>query len=92
MTVELKKRNWILRAINIFNSLELNIIHNAPEIRNFLRENFSDSISIPTTADLLSNIIYAQENGMQFIINDKLRKLVLKRTKGNNKLYELIEI
>ena len=92
MMVELKKQNWIVRAINIFNSLELNIIHSTPEIRNLLRENFSDSISTPTTADLLSAIIHGQENGLQFMINNKIRKLIQKKTKGNNKLYELIEI
>ena len=92
MTVELKKQNWIVRATNIFNSLELNIIHSAPEIRNFLRENFSDSISIPTTGELLSAIIYGQENGMQFLINNKIRKLMQKETKGNTNLYELVEI
>lgn len=89
---ELKKQNWIVRAKNIFNSLELNIIYTAPEIRNFLRENFLDSISIPTTADLLSAIIQAQENGMQFIINNKVRKLIQKKTKGNTNLFELVEI
>lgn len=92
MTIELKKRNWIVRATNIFNSLELNIIHSAPEIRNFLREEFSDSISTPTTGDLLSAIIHGQENGMQFIINNKIRKLIKRETKGNANLYELIEI
>jgi len=92
MTVELTKRNWIVRATNIFNSLELNIIHSAPEIRNFLRENFSDSISIPTTGELLSAIIDGQENGMQFLINNKIRKLIQKETKGNTNLYEMIEI
>jgi len=92
MTVELKKQNWIVRATNIFNSLELNIIHSAPEIRNFLRENFSDSISIPTTGELLSAIIDGQENGMQFLINNKIRKLMQKETKGNTNLYELVEI
>ena len=91
MTVELKKQNWIVRATNIFNSLELNIIHSAPEIRNFLRENFSDSISIPTTGELLSAIIDGQENGMQFLINNKIRKLMQKETKGNTNLYELVE-
>ena len=92
MKVEFNKQNWILRAINIFNSLELNIIYSTPEIRNFLRDNFSDSISIPTTADLLSAIIHGQENGLQFMINNKIRKLIQKKTKGNNKLYELIEL
>jgi len=92
MTVELKKQNWIVRATNIFNSIELNIIHSAPEIRNFLRENFADSISTPTTGDLLSAIIEGQENGMQFMINNKIRKLIQKETKGNTNLYELVEI
>ena len=92
MTVELTKQNWIVRATNIFNSLDLNILHSTPEIRNFLRENFSDSISIPTTSDLLSTIIISQENGMQFIINSRTRKLIQKETKGNTNLYELIEI
>ncbi|MBY9004888.1 MAG: hypothetical protein KGD73_13010, partial [Candidatus Lokiarchaeota archaeon] len=88
MTVELTKQNWIVRATNIFNSLDLNILHSTPEIRNFLRENFSDSISIPTTSDLLSTIIISQENGMQFIINSRTRKLIQKETKGNTNLYE----
>ena len=92
MTVELTKQNWIVRATNIFNSLDLNILHSTPEIRNFLRENFSDSISIPTTGELLSAIIISQENGMQFIINNTTRKLIQKETKGNTNLYELIEI
>jgi hypothetical protein len=91
MTVELTKKNWIVRATNIFNSLELNILHSAPEIRTFLRENFFDSISIPTTGELLSAIIDGQENGMQFIVNNKIRKLIQKETKGNINLYEMIE-
>ena len=92
MKNELKKQNWIVRALNIFNSLELDIIYSTPEIRNFLREKFFDSISIPTTADLLSAIIHGQENGMQFVIKDKIRKLIQKKTKGNNNLFELVEI
>ena len=92
MNKEFKKRNWVIRTIDIFHNLKLNVIYNAPDVRNLLRENFSDSISIPTMSDLLSNIIIAQEKGMQFVINNKVRKMVEKETISKNKLYELIEI
>jgi len=89
---ELKKRDWITRISDIFNKLELNILYSAPSIRKFLRKHCGDSISAPTVEDLLAATIKAQEEGLQFKINNKIRKLVLRETANGDKLYELIEI
>ena len=88
---ELKKRDWITRISDIFNKLELNILYSAPSIRKFLRENCGDSISAPTVEDLLASTIKAQEEGLQFKINNKIRKLVQRETANGDKLYELVE-
>jgi hypothetical protein len=87
----LKKRDWIVRMVNIFHKLEIRVLYNGPSVRSILREKCDDSISIPTTQKLLRAILEAQKNGLQFKINDKLRKLVEKKTATNEKWYELIE-
>lgn len=86
-----EKRDWILRMTNIFNNLKVNVIYNAPAIRNLLRNDYNDSISIPTTEKLLLAILEAQKSGLIFKIKDKRRKLIEKETANNEKWYELIE-
>jgi hypothetical protein len=71
--------------------LEFGIIYNKTNVRDFLRDECDDSISLPTTGELLESIIHAQENGMEFIIEGKVRKLVEKKTANDESRYELIE-
>ncbi len=85
------KRDWITRMIDIFHKLRLNIIYNQTNVRDFLRDECDDSISLPTTGELLTSIIKAQENGMLFKINNKIRKLEEKETYSGESRYELIE-
>ncbi|MHA1724448.1 MAG: hypothetical protein ACTSXH_06350 [Promethearchaeota archaeon] len=85
------KRDWIIRMIDIFLKLKLNILYNPTNVREFLRNECDDSISLPTTAELLKRIIYAQEKGMQFKIGNKIRKLEEKATYSGDCRYELIE-
>jgi len=87
-----EKRDWITRMIDLFHNLEFNIIYNQTNIRDFLKENFEDSISLPTVGELLKSIVKAQEKGMQFIINGKVRKIIEKRTVSDDSRYELIEV
>ncbi len=89
---QIKKRNWIKRVVNIFQDLELNTIYTPPSMRQHLKNNYDDSISLSTTRKLLKNIIKAQEAGLQFVVNNKVRKLVLKDAMTRNQLYELIEL
>lgn len=92
MSNEKEKRDWLVRATDIFKKLEINVIYNAPSVRNLLREECNDSISVPTTEKLLLAIIEAQETGLQFKVKEKIRKLVLKDSATSDKLYELIEM
>jgi len=85
------KRDWIVRMIDIFQALELGILYNPTSIRDFLRAYCNDSISAPTAQKLLSSIIKAQEEGLQFRINKKIRRLIEKKTASKDSLYELIE-
>ncbi|MHA1803415.1 MAG: hypothetical protein ACTSU4_02645 [Promethearchaeota archaeon] len=85
------KRDWIIRMVDIFLKLKLNILYNPTNVREFLRDECDDSISLPTTAELLKRIIYAQEKGMRFKIGNKIRKLEEKTTYSGDIRYELIE-
>ncbi|MHA1489167.1 MAG: hypothetical protein ACTSRI_05885 [Promethearchaeota archaeon] len=86
-----EKRDWIVRMTDLFIKSKVNILFNAPSVRNFLRKECNDSISIPTTEKLLLAIIEAQKSGLIFKIKDKRRKLIEKETANNEKWYELIE-
>ncbi len=86
------KRDWITRMVDIFHKLDLGIIYNKTNVRDFLRGECDDSISLPTTGELLESIINAQEKGMVFQIHGKVRKLVEKKTANDESRYELIEI
>ena len=88
---ELKKRNWIDRMIDIYHNLEFNVLYTPPSIREFLRENFNDSISHKTIRELLDKMVEAQDKGIQCKVDEKFRKLVVKKTINEDKLYELIE-
>ena len=92
MANEKIKRDWLVRATDIFNGLEVNVIYNAPSVRKFLRKKCNDSISVPTTEKLLMAIIEAQDRGLEFKINNKSLKLILKDSATSDKLYELIEV
>ena len=85
------KRDWITRMIDLMHNLKKNIIYNATNVRDFLKDNFDDSISLPTTIALLNSIVKAQKNGMVFIVDDKIRKLKEKKTVNDDSRYELIE-
>ncbi len=86
-----EKRNWILRMTDLFNKLKVNVIYNAPAIRNLLRNDYNDSISIPTAEKLLLAILEAQKSGLIFKIKDISIKMIEKETANNEKWYELIE-
>jgi len=86
------KRNWIERMVDIFHKLELNTLYTITDIRKMLRTQCNDAISLPTIKRLIFAIMNAQESGLQFIISNKLRKLVEKKTVNENSLFELIEI
>ena len=64
--------------------------------RDFLeataKETFNDTISLPTTGELLEAIIEAQEKGLEFKVKNKKRKLVEKKTVGKDPLFELVEL
>ena len=77
--------------IDLMHNLKKNIIYNATNVRDFLKDNFDDSISLPTTIALLNSIVKAQKNGMVFIVDDKIRKLKEKKTVNDDSRYELIE-
>jgi len=85
------KRDWITRMVDIFHGLEFGIIYNKTNVRDFLRDECDDSISLPTTGELLDSIIYAQDNGMHFKVGNKVRELVEKKTANEESRYELIE-
>ncbi|TXT63216.1 MAG: hypothetical protein BAJALOKI3v1_410012 [Promethearchaeota archaeon] len=85
------KRDWITRMVDIFHGLEFGIIYNQTNIRQFLKDECDDSISLPTTGELLQAIINAEENGMKFEIDGKIRKLIEKKTVNEESRYELIE-
>ena len=86
------KRNWIERMVDIFHKLEFNTLYTITDLRKMLREQCNDAISLPTTKRLISAILNAQENGLQFIGNNRLRKLIEKKTVNEGSLFELIEI
>ncbi len=86
------KRNWIERMVDIFHKLELNTLYTMTDIRKMLREKCNDAISLPTIKRLIFAIIKAQESGFQFIRNNKLKKLIEKKTVNEDSLFELIEI
>ena len=90
-SAELKKRNWIDRMIYIYQNLELNTLYSPPGVREFLRNNFNDSISHKTVRRLLEKMIEAQKKGLKFIINNKTRKLISPKTSSRGVLYQLIE-
>ncbi|MHA1291838.1 MAG: hypothetical protein ACTSQJ_04115 [Promethearchaeota archaeon] len=86
-----EKRNWIVRMVDLFHKLELGVLYNKTNIRDILKDKCDDSISLPTTGELLEAIIFAQRNGLFFKINNKIRKLIEKKTASKDSLYELIE-
>ncbi|MHA1148964.1 MAG: hypothetical protein ACTSR8_12060 [Promethearchaeota archaeon] len=86
-----KKRDWIVRMVDLFKKLEIGVLYNKTNIRDFLKEQCDDAISLPTTGELLDSIINAQKNGLYFKVNDKIRRLVEKRTANEDSLFELIE-
>ncbi len=86
-----EKRDWITRMIDLFHNLEFGIIYNQTNVREFLRDKFDDSISLPTTGELLKAIVNAQANGLCFKINGKTRKIIEKKTVNNDSRFELIE-
>jgi hypothetical protein len=92
MSNKYEKRDWLIRASDIFNYLDINIIYNATNVRNFLRSKCNDAVSVPTIEKLLLSIIKAQEQGLQFKVKNKIRKLLLKVSATDDKLYELIEL
>ena len=85
------KRDWIVRMVDLFQKLEIGVLYNKTNIRDFLKDQCDDAISLPTTGDLLDSIIKAQENGLFFKINDKIRRLLEKKTANEDSLFELIE-
>jgi len=85
------KRDWIARMVDIFHGLEFGIIYNQTSIRRFLRKECDDSISVPTTGDLIQAILDAQEKGMKFEVNGKTRTLIEKKTALDESRYELVE-
>ena len=90
-STELRKRNWIDRMINIYHNLEFNVLYTPPSVRELLRNNFDDSISHKTIRELLDKMIEAQKHGIQCKVGNKFRKLIVKKTINEDKLYELIE-
>ena len=86
-----EKRDWITRMVDLFHNLEFGLIYNQTNIRDFLKDNFDDSISLPTTGELLKALINAQANGMVFKVNGKIRKIIEKKTVNNESRYEIIE-
>ncbi|MBD3194755.1 MAG: hypothetical protein GF317_06855 [Candidatus Lokiarchaeota archaeon] len=85
------KRDWITRMVDIFHGLEFGIIYNQTTIREFLQIDCDDSISLPTTGDLIQAILKAQENGMNFVVNGKNRKLIERKTARGESRYLLME-
>ncbi|MBD3341406.1 MAG: hypothetical protein GF353_20035 [Candidatus Lokiarchaeota archaeon] len=77
--------------VDLFNKLELGVLYNKTNVRDFLKEHCDDSISLPTTGELLDSIIEAEKRGLLFTVNDKIRKLIEKKTASDDSLYELIE-
>ena len=87
-----EKRDWITRMVDLFHFLKFGVIYNQTNIRDFLKDNFDDSISLPTTGELLKSIMAAQEKGLCFNINGKIRRIIEKKTVSNDSRYELIEV
>ncbi|MGV9202902.1 MAG: hypothetical protein ACOC44_02655 [Promethearchaeia archaeon] len=77
---------------DLFHKLDLNVIYNATNIREVLKEKCGDSISLPTTIRLLESIINAQKRGLRFVINGKRRKIIEKKTPNDDSLYDLVEL
>ncbi len=87
----LYKRDWLVRTVEIFTMLKPNIIYSPITIRKFFNSERSDSITVQTSEKLLQGIIDAQHQGLQFIIDGKVRKMIEKKTPDNDILYELID-
>ncbi|MGQ4875897.1 MAG: hypothetical protein ACP6IY_17670 [Promethearchaeia archaeon] len=85
------KRDWIIRMVDLFHKLKIGVLYNKTNVRDVLKDECDDSISLPTTGELLEAIINAQNNGMVFKVGNKFRKLIKKETAGKDSLYELIE-
>ena len=77
--------------VDLFNKLELGVLYNKTNVRDFLKDYCDDSISIPTTSELLYCIIESEKQWLFFKINNKIRKLIEKKTASDDSLYELIE-
>lgn len=86
-----QKRDWIRRMVDLYHKLTLNVIYNATNVRDLLKEKCNDSISLPTTISLLESIVKAQKEGMYFEIEGKRRKIIEKKTPNDDSLYELVE-
>lgn len=86
-----EKRNWIVRMVDLFNILDVGVIYNKTNIRDVLKDKCDDSISLPTTGELLEAIVQAHERGLTIRIGDKTRRIVEKKTPNSDSLYELIE-
>jgi len=87
-----EKRDWLTRMVDLFHKLQLGLIYNQTNVRDFLKDNCDDSISLPTTGELLKAIINAQDQGLEFRVDGKLRKLIEKKTFSGDSRYELIEL
>ncbi len=85
------KRDWLIRTVEIFTMLETNTIYSPAHVRKFFNAQRNDSITLQTSEKLLEAIIEAQKNGLLFIINGKVRKIIEKKTPYNDILYELID-
>jgi hypothetical protein len=86
------KRDWITRMVDLYHHLNLNVIYNATNVREVLKEECDDSISLPTTISLLESIIKAQKEGLYFEVDGNRRKIIEKKTPNDDSLYELIEL
>ncbi|MBD3215823.1 MAG: hypothetical protein GF311_24650 [Candidatus Lokiarchaeota archaeon] len=85
------KRDWITRMCDLFHGLKLRVIYSQSSVRDFLKDECDDSISLPTTGELLRSILDAQNRGMQYIVKGKKRKLIEKLTANGESRYELTE-
>lgn len=89
--IDYKKRNWLIRTLNILSELEPGVLYTPPNIRDFLREKYHDAVSYRTIQKLLDEIINTQEKGLTFEKNGKRRSLVTRTTADDNLLYEIKE-
>jgi hypothetical protein len=75
--------------VDLFYGLKIGIIYNQTTIREFLRTECDDSISVPTTGEVIEAILDAQEKGMKFEVDGTIRKLIEKKTALDESRYEL---